>query len=62
MFWHYIENLGNQKREVFKMLEDIDDWLFKWANQCEPIREKCIYCDNTDCQWWEDFNEESKNE
>ena len=39
-------------------LEDIDDWLFKWASQCEPTREKCIICDNTDCQWWGDFNED----
>ena len=39
-------------------LEDIDDWLFKWAGQCEPIREKCITCDNTDCQWWSNFNED----
>ena len=38
-------------------LEDIDDWLFKWADQCEPIKEKCTCCDNTDCAWWNDFNE-----
>ena len=38
-------------------LEDIDDWLFKWADQCEPTKEKCTGCDNIDCVWWEDFNE-----
>lgn len=43
-------------------LEDIDDWLFKWADQCEPMKEKCTGCDNTDCVWWDDFNEVIENE
>ena len=42
-------------------LEDIDDYLFKWANGCEPSKEKCITCDNTDCQWWEVFNDEKED-
>lgn len=44
------------------MVVNIDAWLFRWADQCEPIKEKCIICENTECQWWQMFNEEETDE
>ena len=39
-------------------LEDIDDYLFKWADLCEPLRDKCLSCGYTDCEYWQQIRDE----
>lgn len=42
---------------------NIDNWLFRWADnrpECEPESYKCSVCENYECYYWSDFNEEKK--
>lgn len=44
---------------------NIDNWLFRWADnrpECEPESYKCSVCENYECYYWSDFNEEKKND
>ena len=48
------------------IISGIDDWLLKWADnnyECEPDSFKCIGCKETECYFWDDYNElESEEE
>ena len=44
------------------MLEDIDTWLFKYADDCMPERDKCLYCEYHTCDWYRYFQEEIEDE